>query len=320
MPLRFIAYTVLGAILVVVSAFAQQYPPPNNYSQPAGQYVSPAGPDQPVQPRLPTLVPRGGQPGAQPPARPQPPPFVLTPQEQAQVEQILKMWEERNRKVKTFDCQFKRWDYDSVFGKPDQPKFVDLGVIKYAAPDKGMFRVDKTEKDGREVAIEDARAEHWVSDGKAIIKYDHVKRQMIVYKLPPERQGKAIADGPLPFLFGSTAEALKDRYFLRIITPRDLERQQIWLEAYPRRLEDAGEFHHAQFIILAQGMSPSALKLFKTNGKDYIVYSFFDIVPNDPLRLFRGDPFRAVRPTGWQTVVEEPSSTQARRPPNDGRR
>ena len=69
------------------------------------------------------------------------------------------MWEQRNRDVKTFDAGFRRWVYDTVFGRKDEPKFVDLGVIKYAAPDKGMFRVDTTTaKDGREVPIEDARA------------------------------------------------------------------------------------------------------------------------------------------------------------------
>ena len=222
--------------------------------------------------------------------------------------------------MKTFDCRFKRWIYDTVFGRPDQPKFVDLGVIRYAAPDKGMFRVDTTEKGGREVAIEDARAEHWSRDGKSIIEYNHKKKQMIVHKLPPEMQGKAIADGPLPFLFGSTAETLKQRYFIRVVTPRDVQGQQIWLEAYPRFQQDAANFHHAQFIITDK-MEPFALKLIQPNGKDYIVYQFFEIVINDPMRRYsaatRSAP--ASRSAGSRSSRSRPAP-QARRPPNDGRR
>ena len=273
MPFRVLAYTLLGVVLVVASALAQSYPPNGTYP-PAGQNAQPS---QPVEPQLPILVPRrraGARAVAPPPARLQPPapPFTLTPQEQAMVEQVLNWWEQHNRDVKTFDCRFKRWSYDAVFGKPDEAKFVDLGVIKYAAPDRGMFRIDTTEKDGREMPIEDGRAEHWISDGKAIIEYNHVTKRMTVHKLPPELQGKAIADGPLPFLFGSTAKSLKERYFLRIVTPRDIQ-GQVWLEAYPRRQQDAANFHHAQFIINTAKVEPFALKLIQPNTKDYMCTS-----------------------------------------------
>jgi TIGR03009 family protein len=221
--------------------------------------------------------------------------------------------------VKTFDARFWRWTFDTVFGRPNEPKFVDLGTIKYAAPDKGMFCVDTTEQGGRQVAIEESRAEDWKSDGKSIIEYNHKKKQMIVHKLPPEMQGKAIADGPLPFLFGSTARSLEQRYFIRVVTPREVQGKQIWLEAFPRFQQDAANFHHAQLIITDK-MEPHALKLIQPNAKDYIVYQFYDIVINDPLRLFKGDPFRASKPFGWQSIVEEPPSAQAHRPANNGRR
>ena len=272
-------------------------------------------PGQPVRPQQPTLERRGGQPSRLPPTAP----FTLTPQQRAQVVQVLLSWEQRNVKVKTFDARFKRWTYDTVFGQPDQPKFVDLGTIKYAAPDKGSFRVDTTEKDGRQMPIEEARAEDWKSDGKSIIEYNHKKKLMTVHVLPTEMQGKAIADGPLPFLFGSTAKQLDQRYFIRLVTPPKLVGQQIWLEAYPRWQQDAANFHLAQLIITNK-MEPYALKLIQPNGKDFIVYQFYDAVINDPMRIFRGDPFRANKPFGWRSVVEEPPAAQARRPANEGRR
>lgn len=302
MKFRAIA-SVLFALMT--AAVAAQTNTPNGGRNPSGGAVEP---DQPVRPAMPTLERRA----AQPPEQPQPP-FTLTPQEQAQVDRVLEMWEKRNLEIKTFDCRYKRWTYDTVFGKADQPKFVDLGAIKFASPDRGMFRADTTEKDGRESPIEDARAEHWISDGKAIIELNHVKRQMIVHKLPPELQGKAIVNTPLPFLFGAETQKLKERYFLRLVTPRDV-RNQIWLEAYPRFQQDAANFHHAQFIINSQGMTPFALKLVQPNAKDNVVYQFYEVVVNDPLRMFRGDPFRAVQPKGWQSIVEEPPAAQAQRP------
>jgi TIGR03009 family protein len=275
-----------------------------------------AEPDQPVRAEVPVLTPREAAPATQAPQRP----FTLTPQEAAQLDRVLKLWEDRNRDVKTFDCEFKRWVYDVVFGPPNQAKFIDTGIIKYAAPDRGMFRAEKTERNGAAEPIEEARAEHWISDGKAIFEFNHTKRQLIEHKLPPELQGKAIANSPLPFLFGAEAEKLKQRYFMRLVTPADVK-DQIWLEAYPRYQQDATNFHHAQFIISAQGMAPFALKLVQPNQKDYTVYQFYDVVVNDPLRLFKGDPFRAITPRQWQRIVEEaPSaapSAQANRVPRE---
>ncbi|MBU4270752.1 MAG: TIGR03009 domain-containing protein [Planctomycetes bacterium] len=311
---RIVAIVLLGFALMTAAAFAQTHPQ--------------RGPDQPVRPRLPTLERRASRlPAAQRPAPPQPPrpPFTLTPQQEAQVDRVLNLWEQRNRKIKTFDCRFKRWIYDAVFQTPQpnqplQPKYVESGVIKFATPDRGLFRLETTEKDGREVPIEDHRAEHWICDGKSIFEYDPVKRQVIEHKLPPEIQGKAIADSPLPFMFGSEAKTLKQRYFIRIVTPRDAK-DQIWLEAYPRFQQDTANFHHAQFIIAAQGMSPFALRIVEPNGKSYGVYQFHDIVVNDPLKFFQGNPFRPHTPLGWQLVPDESPSAQAhRRPSTDGRR
>jgi TIGR03009 family protein len=313
MHIRILAFALLASIFTVSSAMAQSHP--LRGPEPSGGVSEP---DQPVQPQIPTLVHAPQQPAA-PPQQPQPP-FTLTAQEEAQVDRVLNQWEERNRTIKTFNCQFKRWVYDVVFGSADQPKFVDTGVIKFESPDRGMIRADMTEKNGEMVPIEDNRAEHWISDGKSIFEFNHTKKQLVEHKLPPELQGKAIANTPLPFLFGAEAQKLKQRYYIRLVTPADVK-DQIWLDAFPRFQQDAANFHHAQFIISTQGMSPFALKLIQPNEKDYMVYQFYDVVVNDPLRLFKGDPFRAYTPLGWQKIVEEPPApAQASRPASDGQR
>jgi TIGR03009 family protein len=313
---------LLGVLFLSASAWAQTDP-----GRGPGPQGGQAGPDQPVRPRIPTLVPRAAEsPAQQTPAPPQAPrpPFTLTPQEEAQVDAVLKQWEQRNIQIKTFDCQFKRWTYDVVFGTADRPKFVELGVINFATPDRGLFRLDKEEKGGKELPIENARAEHWLCDGKSVWEYVPSQKKVKEHKLPPELRGKAIANSPLPFLFGAEAQRLKQRYFIRLVPP-DVQ-GHIWLEAYPRFQGDAANFHHAIFIITAQGMSPYALRLVQPNGKDYTVYQFYNVVVNDKWRMFQGDPFRPFTPLGWQLIPDDspppPQQVppQARRPAGDYRR
>ena len=67
-------------------------------------------------------------------------------------------------------------------------------------------------------------------------------------------------------------------------------------------------------------MEPYALNIVQPNGKDQTVYQFFDIVVNDPLRLFKGDPFRAFTPLGWQKIVQPAPDGPADAPPPSVRR
>jgi TIGR03009 family protein len=322
MYFRLTACALMGIWLAAASALAQNNP--IRGPEPNGAY----GPDQPVQPQVPRLQqrpappPAARQPAPQQPQQP-PPPFILTPQEEAQVDRVLNIWEERNKNIKTFDCGFKRWTYDLVFAKPNEPlkpKFIEVGVIRYAAPDRGLFRIDKEERDGKEVAIDDARAEHWLCDGTAVYQYLPARKRVEEHKLPAELRGKAIANSPLPFLFGAEAQKLKQRYFIRIVTPRDVAQDQIWLEAHPRFQQDAANFRRATFVITVKDMSPFALEIVQPNGKDYITYRFDDIVVNDRLRIFQGNPFRPFTPWGWTMVPDQLPSAEARRPPSEGRR
>lgn len=303
MHARFVAFALLGLAFLSGLAMAQTQP------------MQGSGPDQPVQPQLPVLTQRAPQQPAEPAAQQQPrPPFVLTPQQEAQTDEVLNRWEKHNATIKTFDCWFKRWIYDVVFGSPTQPKYIDLGEIKYAAPDRGAFNAKLTVKNGAEAPIEPARAERWISDGKSIFEFNATKKQLIEHKLPPELQGKSIADSPLPFMFGAEAKKLKDRYWIRLVTPMDVK-NQIWLEAIPRYQQDAANFHRATFIIdISRDMKPFGLEILQPNDKDFTRYQFYDAVVNDPLRLFKSDPFRPFTPLGWQKIVEEAPTAQARQP------
>ena len=277
-------------------AAPQNRPAPPRYTP--NPLRSPPAADQPVVPQQPTLQRRP----AAPPRTVQPPqpraPFRLTPQQEAYLDQVLQAWEQHSLRVKTFECKFTRWDYDPVFGDPNKPKHVDQGKIKYAAPDKGSFE------------IEGERAEKWVCDGQWVHEFNHAKKQLIQHQLPPELRGKAIPDGPLPFLFGARAAELKQRYFLRVIQPPAGRKGEIWLEAYPKYAPDAANFSRAELILTVRNMTPFGMDIYSPNGRNHSAYQFYGVVINDPLRFFKGDPFRVSAPRDWQTIVKPVAAPQ----------
>jgi TIGR03009 family protein len=266
-----------------------------------------AQPNQPAGPQLPTLQRR--------PARQEAPPwFPLSPQEQMELDRVLEAWQQRSNEVKSFECSFTCWEYDAIFvdrTKPDKASFTDHGTIRYAAPDKGLFEVegDKTEDP------QGQRWDKWICDGKSVFRFERPKKELHEYPLPPELQGKGITNSPLPFLFGAEAENLRKRYYLHIVTPRDAQ-GEIWLEGWPRFQQDKANFHHAQLILLAKGMVPSAMQIYETNSKDRKVYKFDDVLINNPWRMFGGNPFHAYTPLGWTKIVQRPQlPAQANRAP-----
>jgi TIGR03009 family protein len=281
-----ITLSLLGAVGPLAAQSSQPV------TQPVAQQGAAAA--QPVVPETPVLQQRTTAPQV-----PQAP-FVLTPDQEARLEHALQDWERASRDVKTFSCHFKRLQYDPIFQgqnnaktDPNAPDAEDDGELRYGAPDRGMFRVD-----GRQ-------PEKWICDGRSIFEYDFTKKQVIEHRLPPELQGKAIADGPLPFLFGAPAAKVKQRYFLRVITPAGLESQEIWLQAYPRFQQDAGNFSRTELILNAADKLPKALQIHSPNGKSRTVYVFNKLVINNLFDFLQGDPFKPSMSWGWQKIVEE---------------
>jgi TIGR03009 family protein len=263
---------------------------------------------------------QAGQPGQQRPAAPVLP--QLTAEQQAALDRLLAAWETRNASVATWSCGFHKWEYNAwspAAGNGEQMAFAESsGEIKYAAPDKGLFRVKESKQWNPETRRFEARAganEHWVCNGTSIYEFRHAERQLRETKLPPEMQGKAISDGPLPFVFGAKAETLKKRYAMRIITPPGIA-DQVWLEALPRFQADAANFSKVELILQSRDLMPFAIQIYKPGGQDRDVYQF------DPktslidrgLDMIR-DFSRPVTPLGYTFIVEDASGGAGSDPP-----
>jgi len=244
------------------------------------------------------------------------------------LDDVLKYWQDSSNRIKKYRCAFRRWEYDGANVPRDAktgnlpPRTESTGVIRYASPDKGMFKVERTlhytpaAKEGERhqyLPHKDEIAEHWVCDGKSIYAFDNQKKQLIQTMLPPEMQGRAIVDGPLPFMFGAEVEKVKQRFWMRVITPKD-STGEYWLEAVPKTRQDAANFKMVHVIIDEKDFLPKAMSIFNLNhdpkrNPSCITFAFDKRETNwnetlESLNVFHREFWEPSTPFGYKKVVE----------------
>lgn len=246
-----------------------------------------------------------------------PPDFRLSPQDQAVVAMVLKKWEEHNATVKTFSCKFTMWEYNNQLRlNPQAPAgpAVHEGRLSYAAPDKGMYQVDPDQQG--------QGGEHWICDGKSVYEVRHAPEKKIIERpLPANLQGKAIADAPLPFVFGSSAEKMQRRFWMRVLTPQNnftpikLKKGQVLLEAKPKTQQDAANFQLVQIIFNEEDMTPYAINEFLPNhtpkNEQRLTYVFEAPSVNNPFEAIKNFFVNPKRKFGYKVIVEKPPAEQA---------
>lgn len=322
-----LSWGVLLAVLTVALAFpafaAAQSGPANRGPVPGrGQAPGQGGPGQ----------------GPQPPSRnPLQPPWIPLPAAHAEyVDKILSYWDHRSSGVKRFRCTFKKWEYDPIFGPKGTFVRFASGQIKYSAPDKALFKEDQllhyqAPKEATDqpkyVPLPHAPGAHWICDGKWIFEMDAKKEQMIARQLPPNVSPRAIASGPLPFLFGAKKEEIKERYWIRVVTPEQAK-GEYWLEAFPKSRDDAASFKMIHIILDEKDYLPKAMVIFDraydpTRNPARTTFQLdrrevnWSVLP-EQLNIFHRNFYEPRLPKGWQKVEEKlPSGAlpgQAQRP------
>ncbi len=195
------------------------------------------------------------------------------------------------------------------------------GVIKFKPPDQGMFQITKLKEFDPNVKPDPKKPllvevtenlEHWVCDGKAIHEFkpdpDKSKNtgEHLIHVIPQQMQGEAIADGPVPFIFGAKADKLKARYWLREATPKPEIGKHIWLEVYPKFQHDAANFHHVKVILSVEDHSLYALMIELPSRKQKSTFMFSNMKINDFLEIFKGDFDPPKTPRGWKRTIDPP--------------
>ena len=284
-----------------------------------------------------TPVPQTVPPGVRQPTSQgvQPPSFLpLSVKHQEYVQRVLLYWHNRTEKIDHYRSNFERWQFDTVYGPRNTFKSYSTGNIRFADPDKGLFKVEKvltyqpanaqTKASYKEVP--GTHGEFWVCDGRNIFEYDYLNKRLIQQVLPTELQGKNIINGPLPFLFGCNAQDIMNRFWVRAITPQNVQ-EEIWLEAYPKTIHDASNYQKVHIIIDNKDFLPKGMVIFDRSyekGKNHsrTVFNFKEREINFASTLEKLNPFyrnfyEPALPSGWKKVVNAAPANQPNRQANN---
>jgi TIGR03009 family protein len=244
------------------------------------------------------------------------PPFVLTPPEQAELGKLLAAWEQQSSGTKRLEAKFRRWHFDPISAPAGTHATWAEGIIKYGAPDQGLFRVDQLKffsgiVEGKTTykAVEGQFGEHWVCNGQELMEFDRSKEECRIQQLPPELQGKEILESPLPFVFNLNAARIHERYWVRRIEgPAGV----YVIEAHPKRQVDRAQYKFVRIVISDQTFLPQALILYApnfdpTNTIAYDHYEFTDVERNTIRQNMAnwGNLFINQRPpANWKVIRE----------------
>lgn len=220
--------------------------------------------------------------------RPFPP---LNAQEQQRLRQLLAAWEAQSQGTKTLECRFQRWSYAPGAAPANVPKDTSTGVIKYAAPDKGLFKVEEKvffagmNDEGKPTYAPQPGqyGEWWVCNGEELMEFNRGREECRIQTLPPEMRGQQIFNSPLPFVFNLDAAQIQQRYWVRqVASPKP---GVLLIEAWPKMQEDRAQYRLVQVALDESSLLPTALVMYAPNfdvskNPEWDHYEFTDCVRN----------------------------------------
>lgn len=259
-------------------------------------------------------------------------PFAPLNQQQTEyLDKVLQIWEQSTGKITRYECKVTRWQYDTTVDA-QHPANVDTGVLKYAKPDKGLYRIDKRESIAKKGPNPEYRVsqkfadDYWICDGEYLHIRDRNEKQELKKQLPPDQRGNGIHNSPLPFLFGVKAAEIKQRYWIRPLPPQ-AGSSDVWLEAWPKLLDDAGSYSRVQVILDAKEVLPKGLIVFLPNwtaqapNRDVLEFSdrknhgMLDAIKNG---IFMQEFIDLDPPSDWKVIVEPYTDPQEAGQPGQG--
>lgn len=258
----------------------------------------------------------------------------ITADAQKRLDYILSNWETSSQETKLLSCNFTRWHYDLGSAPAGVHATWAQGSIKYAAPDKGMFRVDVLKafhgmKENQPVYEADPKnvGEYWVSNGSELLEFDRVRKECKVRVIPTEMRGQKIFESPLPFVFNLKAVEIQQRYWVREVQPPAGKRDVFVIEAWPKHQQDRAQYRFVKIVISASTFLPEALIMYAPNFDPTTApvwdhYEFNSVSRNGVianLQQFMDSFIKARPPSDWTVIRENfvaPPQQAATPPPN----
>ena len=170
--------------------------------------------------------------------------------------------------------------------------------------------------------------ERWVTDGEYIYDFDFEKKRLYETEIPAEMRGEqGLERSPIPFLFGANKELILNRFWVRVITP-PTAKGEYWLEAFPKRAEDAQNYSRIEIILAESDFLPKGLHMYspqynpEKNNFASRYFAFENRKMNSGLSGMQNFFGNFVRPTlpigqGWKRVPRmSPEASQADGNPN----
>lgn len=247
---------------------------------------------------------------------------------QAYLDQVLAKWELESGKVQRYESKFKRFQFDPTLAAPTTAYTIAAGTLKYMKPDKGLFKVNQLvyfnghDKDGAPQYKPNPQkefGEYWICDGKYVHVLDQNEKKCTKYELPPNMRGQSIHLSPLPFVFGVRAAELTARYWVQPVSPPEGRQNEVWLEVYPRRADDAANYQRLQVVLDLKDWMPKGLIVFLPNWRAGAphreLYEFEDRTINGAAllnTLFPREFIPADPPKDWKVIIEPYEESPAR--------
>lgn len=238
---------------------------------------------------------------------PAPETYKPTEEELNQLNDFLVRWEEFGKNVKRVSCEVHMREFDSVLQQNSKrPVAHTWGQFRFISPNKLMYHIrgefvysdEKPEGEWKEGQNE------WmiVLNSKEFIQYDYKNKKVVVFPVASEEQDMDLTmdNGQFPLFFVAKADSLKDRFYMRIITPANKQKDEVWIEAFPRYARDAQQFRSITVILGLKDLQPTYMRRLGVNGKSRTDLTFKNVSVNKGLWKIEG----TVEP-GWTKEVRE---------------
>ncbi|MBR5243254.1 MAG: hypothetical protein IKW13_03385 [Thermoguttaceae bacterium] len=282
------------------------------------------------------------KPNAAPPAQPAssapvanafvPPPahYQLSENDQLKLDEFLAHWENFGKGIKQVSCAVHMMEFDGGVLQQDSKKPVahNWGLFRFKTPNqllyhiKGEFSYANADSGGDAVWKEGQNELKIVLDGKSLVQYDYENKKAVVYPLAEDEQNLDLTmdNGQFPLFFVAKAETLKNRFYLRLVTPASKRQSEVWIEAFPRYARDAQQFQSIVVILSLKDMQPTYMRKVGVNGKSKTDLKFERVEVNKGRWTIEGtvddDWTKEVRSERFSLLRQEAVETNYAQTPN----